>query len=79
MSVDFPEPETPVMQVKTPMGIFRSTDCKLLPLAPLTAKAFPFPECLFFGIAIDLAPERNFPVIDFSLFLISSTEPSATI
>ena len=29
MSEDLPEPDTPVIQVKTPMGIFAFTFCKL--------------------------------------------------
>lgn len=34
ISVDLPEPETPVMQVNRPTGISRLTFCRLLPRAP---------------------------------------------
>src|SRR5690606_41387131 len=38
--VDLPEPDTPVMQVNTPMGMSRSTLRRLLPLAPLMVRRF---------------------------------------
>ena len=34
ISVDLPEPDTPVMQVSKPMGIDKLMPTKLLPLAP---------------------------------------------
>ena len=34
MSVDFPDPETPVMTVRTPMGIFTSIPLRLFSLQP---------------------------------------------
>ncbi|MNR01445.1 hypothetical protein D3C85_1172500 [compost metagenome] len=36
ISVDLPEPDTPVMQVNRPRGISRSTLRRLLPRAPLS-------------------------------------------
>ena len=40
MSVDFPEPETPVIQVKTPTGSSSVTSFKLFPVAPINLKTF---------------------------------------
>ena len=59
INVDFPEPETPVIHVNTPMGIFRLTDCKLFPVAASTDSILPLPACLFFGISMDRTPDRN--------------------
>ena len=51
--VDFPLPDTPVTQVKVPIGIFKLTFCKLFPLAPKISKNLPFfASLLFFGIGI---------------------------
>ena len=36
--VDFPLPDTPVTQVKVPIGIFKSTFLRLLPVAPFISK-----------------------------------------
>lgn len=40
MSVDLPEPETPVIQVKRPTGNFNVTFFKLLPVAPMSSTCF---------------------------------------
>ena len=40
--MDLPLPETPVTQVKLPIGIFRSTLFKLFPDAPLISTNLPF-------------------------------------
>ena len=40
ISVDLPEPETPVTQVSRPTGISRSTLRRLLPRAPLSFSDF---------------------------------------
>ncbi len=37
IKVDLPEPDTPVIQVKVPIGIVKSTSCKLLPVAPFSS------------------------------------------
>ncbi len=42
VSVDLPEPETPVMQVNRPMGISAVRVLRLLPVAPTTRSALPF-------------------------------------
>ena len=41
-NVDLPLPETPVTQVKVPIGTFKSTFCKLFPVAPKISKNLPF-------------------------------------
>ena len=55
ISVDLPEPETPVIQVRTPTGIDRSTFFKLLPLAPEIVNQ---PDAFFlsFGVEISCRP-----------------------
>ena len=64
MSVDLPDPDTPVTQVNSPQGIFRVTFFKLLPLAPERTRVL---SCckgvLFFGTAICFLPLRYCPVI----------------
>ena len=40
--MDFPLPETPVTQVKLPVGILRLTLFKLFPLAPFISTNLPF-------------------------------------
>ena len=57
--VDFPLPETPVTHVKVPIGILRSTFCKLFALAPNIYKNLPFLALfLLFGISINFFPDR---------------------
>ena len=52
--MDFPEPETPVTQVKGPNGIFKLTFFKLFPVAPLISRNLPFlAKRLFGGIEIN--------------------------
>ena len=66
INVDFPLPETPVMQVKLPVGILRFTLFKLFPVAPLISTNLPFlARRLFFGISIIFLFERYWPVILF--------------
>jgi len=58
-NVDLPLPETPVTQVKVPIGIFKSTFFKLLPLAPKISKNLPFfAVFLFFGTSIIFFPDK---------------------
>ena len=72
-NVDFPEPETPVTETKTPSGTSTSMSLRLFSLAPFTT-IFRFGSTgrRFLGISIDLRPERYAPVID-SLDAISSS------
>ena len=59
IKVDFPLPETPVTQVKVPIGIFKLTLFKLLPVAPLISKNLPFfANLLFFGRKIFFFPVK---------------------
>src|SRR3982750_3163991 len=46
MSVDFPEPDTPVTQTRSPRGSESSTSFRLLPCAPRTVMRF------FAGVAV---------------------------
>ena len=53
INVDLPLPETPVTQVKLPVGILRLTLFKLFPLAPLISTNLPFlASLLVLGISI---------------------------
>ena len=78
MRVDLPLPETPVIKVKTPIGIFTETFLRLFELASLILIYF-FDILLFCGIGIDNSPDKYLPVIEFLFFLISSGVPIAVI
>ena len=80
ISVDFPDPETPVMQVNKPMGIIRSTFFKLLPEAPFSVINF-FSLYLerLIGTDIFSLPLRNLPVNDSFDCSIVFILPSATM
>lgn len=56
ISVDLPDPETPVIHVNTPSGIFTFTFFKLFWVAPTTSMDFPFDFLLFLGMAILFLP-----------------------
>ncbi|MNO02446.1 hypothetical protein D3C81_2228460 [compost metagenome] len=59
ISVDLPDPETPVTQVSKPIGISRSTFCRLLPRAPLSlSDSFLSRGVRLAGTAIFLRPDR---------------------
>ena len=78
MSVDFPEPDTPVTQVNKPTGISKFTFFKLLPDAPLSFSHFFLSSAVrFLGISILSAPDKNFPVMEFGFSIISSAFPCA--
>jgi hypothetical protein len=62
IKVDFPDPETPVMQVKTPKGISTSIFFKLLAVAFRMTKNFSPTGLLWFGSGMKLLPERYAPV-----------------
>ena len=57
--VDFPEPETPVTDTTTPHGTWTSISLRLFSFAPLTT-SFLLGSIVrrFFGIAIDLRPDK---------------------
>ena len=59
VKVDFPPPDTPVMQVNSPTGISPVTDFRLLPLAPEMRITF-LGDGLrrFSGMGMSLAPVR---------------------
>ena len=71
-SVDLPDPETPVTQVKLPRGIFKFTLSKLLPVAPVISKNLPFfANLLFVGTLIFNLFDKYLPVILSLLLQIS--------
>ena len=66
IKVDFPDPETPVIQTRFPKGIFKSTFFKLFPVQPeISINSFELIEWLF-SISIFLFPEIYSPVNDLS-------------
>ncbi|MNO85974.1 hypothetical protein D3C76_773600 [compost metagenome] len=80
ISVDLPEPDTPVTQVSRPIGISRSTFCRLLPRAPLSfSESFLSRGVRLAGTAIFLRPDRYLPVSESGCAMTSSGVPSATI
>ncbi|MCY1437466.1 hypothetical protein D9M71_536290 [compost metagenome] len=80
ISVDLPEPETPVTQVNSPTGTSRFTFCRLLPRAPFSLSSFFLSRGVrSAGTAIFLRPERYLPVTESGWFITSSGVPSATI
>lgn len=58
ISVDLPDPETPVMHVNTPSGIFTLIFFKLFCVAPNISIAFPFDFLRFSGNFILFLPLR---------------------
>ena len=78
-SVLFPDPETPVMQVKVPSGKLAVTPRRLFPVALTTFSFFPFPLRRSAGTATARSPRRYCPVIEFGAAAISSGVPRAMI
>ncbi len=79
ISVDLPEPDTPVTQTKRPTGISTVTSLRLLPRAPTTRRLFAASRrWRRAGTAIDLRPERYCPVSEAGLRSISVGVPCAT-
>ena len=77
---DFPEPETPVTQVKRPSGNSASTFLRLLPVAPTTLMMrFGSRGVRRRGSAIWVRPERYLPVNESGWVSISLGVPCATI
>ncbi|MNJ46499.1 hypothetical protein D3C77_416300 [compost metagenome] len=78
--VDLPEPETPVTQVSRPIGMSRSTFCRLLPRAPLSlSESFLLRGVRLAGTAIFTRPDRYLPVSESGWAMTSAGVPSATI
>ena len=76
INVDFPDPETPVIQVNTPNGNLTSIFFRLCSVAPFTSIYFPFVGFLrFLGTSILFLPLKYCPVMEFSTFFISSAVP----
>ena len=78
IKVDFPEPDTPVMQTNSPRGILTSIFLRLFSVAPLIFRNLPLPCRRSLGRGTIFLPERYAPVIDFGSASISSGVPSAT-
>ena len=79
MSVDLPEPDTPVTQTNRPTGSSRVTFFRLLPRAPITAqRPLGLRRWRIAGIAIVRLPDRYWPVSESGWRAISCGVPSAT-
>ena len=76
---DLPEPDTPVIQVKIPMGISAEIFWRLFSVEFMILIIFPFAANLLEGIFIFLSPDRYLAVIEFLFFNIDSRFPSAHI
>ena len=78
VSVDLPEPETPVTQVRRPMGISAVTFCRLFSVAPTMRIVLPFSGARrLVGSGICRVPERYCPVRLLGLARMSSGVPLA--
>ena len=78
--LDFPEPETPVMQVSSPTGLCRSTPLRLFPRAPSTDSirlSSAGVRCS--GTRMARFPERYSPVREPLVLQISFALPWATM
>ncbi len=73
----FPEPETPVTQVMTPVGIFTVMFFRLFSLAPVTV-SHPLGCLRSSGTGTCFFPERYWPVMESSTSMISWAVPAAT-
>ena len=74
---NFPEPDTPVMQVIIPSGMFTSMFFRLFSRAPLIVRN-PVGFLRSSGTGILILPLKYAPVIDFGFFMISCAVPQAT-
>src|SRR5450432_1940058 len=77
-SVDFPEPETPVTQVRRPIGNDTDRSRRLWPVALRRVRLRAADERRCLGTAMDLRPDRYAPVNDCGLAAISDGLPDAT-
>ena len=74
----FPEPDTPVTQVKRPIGKLTSILLRLLCSAPLTVTQ-PLSSCRrSLGMSIFSFPDKYFPVKEFGFAMTSFGVPAAT-
>ena len=76
MSVDFPEPETPVTTVSVPNGISAVTFLRLFSLHPEILRNLSDVRRVF-GTGIVSSPDRYFPVSESFVLAISSGVPAA--
>jgi hypothetical protein len=74
-SVDFPPPETPVMQVNRPSGISVVMFLRLLPRALTIFSLRAGFGFLRSGMGTSSSPERYFPEIDSRDLMMSSAVP----
>ena len=79
INVDFPLPETPVIQVKSPTGNFKFTPFKLFPSALIISRKPLLGSCRLVGIKIFFSPERYCPVSESLSFEIFLGVPEHTI
>ncbi len=80
MSVDLPEPDTPVTQVMRPSGSFTVMFLRLLPRAPrMMSQSWSSAGRRRPGSAICRRPERYWPVSEARVDMISCGVPWATI
>ena len=79
MSVDFPEPETPVTTVRHPRGTVRSTPFKLFAVQSWISIVFFGSIGRRVGASIRRRPARKSPVVEASTRMRSSAVPSATM
>jgi hypothetical protein len=80
INVDFPPPDTPVTQVRSPSGIVAEAFFRLLPLAP-TISSLRTGSGVRRGrkLATSRAPVRYWPVRDAGSAMISAGVPCDTI
>src|SRR5712671_4348231 len=79
MSVDLPEPETPVTHTNRPTGSARSIFLRLFPRAPRSRNTRVLSKRRrVSGSGISSAPERYWPVREAGFLRISAGGPSAT-
>ena len=80
MRDDLPLPDTPVTQVRSPIGNLRCTSFKLFPLAPFNSNHFKVRgHTRLFLYLISLRPLMYWPVSDLGCLAIILGVPSATI
>ena len=76
ISVDFPDPDTPVTQTNTPRGIVRVTSFRLFASAPVSVIIGVFLSIIFLGNSnILLFPDKYGPVTESGSFKICPGVP----
>src|ERR1017187_6660851 len=76
-NVDFPDPETPVIATRSPIGISTSSPCRLLARAPRKTSISRPGVRRRVGTGIEICPDKYRPVSEFGLCSISARTPSA--